>query len=417
MPVPELDLTPVVDGFRASVDELRSVVEAGPSALAGIDSGITELKERLDTGFTSLAAEMTGASGLVEVSGVIESLSGKLDELLSASAEIGSALSAAGESLLNGLGENSSSIVTVVEAVRDKIAGLDGVMINLSESMKSLGSDSDDALNAAILSSELEKITSAMDGSAGRLEAALAEALERSDGNLAGMLEDKLRPLVDVVTEIGTGLDSAGHSLEERLIEMNASTVEKVGEISQTLAESAGEQKESLERMSELLTLHSVELQDSNLRDLNRRAVVFFNNGEYDLAVGVLEEALELAPDSPELNANMAHVYAALGELDKSEESFRKALASDPEMEPAISGLGTLLIHAGRPDETIEFLSRFLQENTVPSVGVMLAMSRAYAATDRHSDAVSLLEKAAETAPGNPEIEQELARYREDPQD
>lgn len=197
---------------------------------------------------------------------------------------------------------------------------------------------------------------------------------------------------------------------------MSRSTVEKVEEISRAVTESGDEQKESLEKMTELLTLHSVELSDSQVRDLNRRAVVFFNNGEYDLAAGVLDEAIGLAPESPELYANMAHVCAARGDLDTAEANFRKALEADPGLEPALSGLGTLLVHTGRPDETIEFLTGLFSEDAEPSVGVMLAMSRAYAATGRHTDAVTLLERAAETAPGHPGVEQELAQYREDPQ-
>lgn len=414
---PELDLTPIVDGIRASVEELRSAVEAGPAALTSIDAGIADLRGRIETGFTEMAgSEPGGTAGIQELAAPLESLSGKLDELIKSSGDLGILLGTTGESILKNLDDNSGSVVTIVESIRERVAGLDGVLINLSEATKSFGAQQSEGFDVKALSDELEKVTAAMGDTSGRLETAIKEAMERSDGNLAGILEEKLGPIATAVTGIESGLGSARESLDEKLDGMSRSTVEKVDEISRTVMETAGEQRENLESMRELLTLHSVELNDSQVRDLNRRAVIFFNNGEYDMAAGALNEAMGLAPESPELLANMAHVCAARGDLDSAEENFRKALQADPGLEPALSGLGTLLVHTGRPEETIEFLTGFFNEGVEPSVDVMLAMSRAYAATGRHSDAVSLLEKAAEAAPGHPGVEQELAQYREDPQ-
>ena len=416
-PPPELDLTPIVEGIRASVEELRSTVEAGPAALTSIDAGIADLRDRIETGFTAMAsAEPGGTAGIQEIAAPLGSLSEKLDELIKSSGDLGTMLGTTGESIQKSLADNSNCVVSNIETIRDGVAGLDGVLINLSEATKSLGTQQSEGFDAKALSDELEKVTAAMGDTTGRLETAIKEAMENSGNDLAGVLEEKLGPIAVAVTGIESRLGSARESLEEKLDEMGRSTVEKVDEISRTVSDTAGEQRENLEKMQELLTLHSVELNDSQVRDLNRRAVMFFNNGEYDMAAGALDEAMELAPESPELLANMAHVCAARGDLDSAEENFRKALEADPGLEPALSGLGTLLIHTGRPEETIEFLTGFFNEDAQPSVDVMLAMSRAYAATGRHSDAVSLLEKAAEAAPGHPGVEQELAQYREDPQ-
>ena len=66
----------------------------------------------------------------------------------------------------------------------------------------------------------------------------------------------------------------------------------------------------------------------------------------------------------------------------------------------------------GRASDTIEFLQRYLDEGAEASTSILIALSRAYASLDNHAKALELLENAEKTAPGHPELEQELAKYR-----
>ena len=85
----------------------------------------------------------------------------------------------------------------------------------------------------------------------------------------------------------------------------------------------------------------------------------------------------------------------------------------NPELEPAISGLGTVLVITGRSGETIDFLQKHLNEDSEASSSIMIALSRAYVSQGDHAKALAILEKAEKVAPGHPELEQELAKYRD----
>ena len=96
--------------------------------------------------------------------------------------------------------------------------------------------------------------------------------------------------------------------------------------------------------------------------------------------------------------------------MEESEELFRKALGINPELEVAISGLGMLMVKAGRSEETIEFLKNTIL-NGEPSVRTVVAYTRALAALEQHDKAVELLESTHKAVPNNPDILSELEKY------
>ena len=252
----------------------------------------------------------------------------------------------------------------------------DGIAEQLVKSNELLAGDSPDPVDKKVFVKELGKVTKLLSESAKSIEKTVKDLISKQDKKDGGAL------------------------------------AEKVSSIDKAIKENTKYQKEQLEEMSKLLSLHSVEVKDNHVKDLNRSAIMHFNNAEYEQALSSLQDAIEISPDNPGLLANMAHVKASQGKLDEAEEDFRKALKADPDLEPAISGLGTILVHTGRANETIEFLQKFFEKESEPSIGVMIAMIRAYAVEGDHSKAVALLEQAEKVAPGHPELEQELAKYR-----
>ncbi len=263
-----------------------------------------------------------------------------------------------------------SNLLAVLQEGFNDIAG------KLDKSNELLAGNSPDPVDKKVFVKELGKVTKLLSESAKSIEKTVKDVMGKQDKN-------------------------GGDALAE-----------KVTSIDKTLRENSQYQKEQLEEMSKMLSLHSVEVKDNRVREFNRSAVMHFNNAEYEQALSCLQDAIELSPDNPGLLTNLAHIKASQGKLDEAEESFRKALKADPDLEPAISGLGTILVHTGRANETIEFLQKFFDRESEPSIGVMIAMSRAYATEGNHSKAVALLEKAEKVAPGHPELEQELAKYR-----
>ncbi len=288
----------------------------------------------------------------------------------------------------------------------------DGITDQLVKSNELLAGDSDDLVDKKVFVKELGKVTKLLSESASSIEKTIKNAISQPDKKRGDVLGEKLQNIVEGISEVTGKMDSAVKSIENNLGRIETSTVEKVSSIDKAVKENSQYQKEQLEEMNKLLSLHSIEVKDSRVRDLNRSAIMHFNNAEYEQALSSLQDAIELSPDNPGLLANMAHVKASQGELDEAEENFRKALKADPDLEPAISGLGTILVHTGRANETIEFLQKFFERESEPSIGVMIAMSRAYVAEGNHSKAITLLEQAEKVAPGHPELEQELAKYR-----
>jgi len=69
------------------------------------------------------------------------------------------------------------------------------------------------------------------------------------------------------------------------------------------------------------------------------------------------------------------------------------------------------LIQTDRAEETVEFLKGVFESDRHRSPDLMLVLARALTSVDSHKDAVSLLEKAKELAPGHPGIESALQEY------
>jgi Flp pilus assembly protein TadD len=164
--------------------------------------------------------------------------------------------------------------------------------------------------------------------------------------------------------------------------------------------------------MQQLLQVHRDAVLREQVEDLNNEAIHFFNDGRPNEAMASLEKAIALEPDRAELWTNLGHVRSSGDDIEGAEQCFRKALTLQSGLEPALSGLGILLVKAGRAQETLEFLRRFIEDST-PSARVAIAYARALTAQGRHAEAAALLQKAASATPGNPDIEAELARYTE----
>jgi hypothetical protein len=409
-----VDFAPVIDAVTSSVDGLRDVVTAGPALLTVMSVSLADIREGLASGHGALAPVVQSVSDSVkDLPAALEAASLKLEKLLTGLADLRMAVGALGPEVARGVGESTSGLQPLLEGIREKLPSLDGIMINLHEAMKSMSEIRSGGMDTESLRIELDRLAAGLTESSGLLGRTFSEAVERSDGSRAGILDEKLAPIVGSLAAIGASLSSLHGAMTGVLSGFQSGADGKVEAISAAVEKSLQEQAAQLLRMTELLTVHAAGVRVARAGELNRRAISFFNSGDYAAARKLLLEALEISPETPELHANLAHVEAASGNLEEAEVRFRKALEADPKLEPAVSGLGALMILGGKPDDGIEFLSGFLSGGGEPSPGVMLALARAYAAAGRHRDAITLLETALQAAPGHPGIEQELSQYRE----
>lgn len=384
----EISMQELVQGIGRLVIRLNDSVVKVDQRIEKLETGLSTL---LEQNFRAVTEELSKSNEL---------LAGLAPENLEASG------SGSTEGPVEGMVEKLDELKVELSGIREAMAGTEEKLLT------ALRDGPEDLVGKEMFTGTLNDFSVMVSESTRSLEETVSSIVEESGEEREKVLKEHVKLISEGLTGISSRMDQAREAIGEKLEEIESRTAEEVASIGEKVSETSQSQKEQLDSMRELLALHSVEVQDNRVRELNRSAIVHFNNAEYSQAMADLKEALELSPESSELLANMAHIEAFQGNLKEAEELFEKALEIDPDLEPAISGLGTVMVMSGRPGDTIDFLSRHLDGGSDASTGVMIALSRAYASQDNHSKALSLLERAEEAAPGHPGLEQELARYR-----
>lgn len=89
-------------------------------------------------------------------------------------------------------------------------------------------------------------------------------------------------------------------------------------------------------------------------------AIEAMQEGEFERAEGLLKKALEVEPQSPDLQNNLAAAYLAQGRWQEAEAGFRAILAEHPDFILATIGLGRLLTARRRFEEAHAVLDPLL---------------------------------------------------------
>ena len=391
----EISMQELVQGIGRLIIKLNDSVVKVDKRLEDMEKGLSTL---LDENFKAVTAELTRANELLSgIGGQVPAPAPAADDQAPAAVS----------------GIDPQGLVTKLDEVKAELTGIREDLGKAQEKLlQALASGPEDSVDKKMFTDTLNDLSVMVSESSKSMEETITKVIGESGEKRDKILVENVEVLSQSIKDIAGLMDKAREGIGKKLEEIQTDTAKEVAAIEEKVVAGTEEQKEQLQQMRELLTLHSVEVQDTRVRELNRSAIVHFNNAEYDQALAELKEALELSPESSELLANMAHIEASQGKLKEAEEHFREALKQNPDMEPAISGLGTVMVMAGRPGDTIDLLQKYLNEGSDASTGILIAMSRAYAAQDNHAKALSLLEMAEQAAPGHPELEQELAKYR-----
>ena len=169
--------------------------------------------------------------------------------------------------------------------------------------------------------------------------------------------------------------------------------------------------------------------------------------GKPDEAMLVYCRVAELAPNDARSHVGIGHVQQTIGQWAEAEVSYQRALALDPENADALNNLGSVLMHRDDPETALRCfdaalvqvpdfadaiynsgvaffgLSRFAkaEERFLKSIGLKPHFSEAYRflsiiyrATDRHEEAVGILEQWRENVPDDPAPDHLLASGKQD---
>jgi Flp pilus assembly protein TadD len=422
----QVDLAPLLAPVESGVARLASVEER----LAAMEAVLSGTRDMVDERLASLSQAVSGQEALdrviVPMEAGFEKLSGSISAV-SGPVEAGMGRMEAVESAVASLPGHLDAIGEKTGAIMEAVLQLGQIGMETSTAVKELGPGLSAGLSSVreAATGGTESVMAALDEQARTVEAfrmsvderfeGIVKASSEEFGTVRAALEGQGGLIAGFQGEIDARVDTFSKATSEELARIESVVGDQrslIDDMRITLGETSQGQERTLAEMTGLLTVHRDQLLRSRVEDLNNEAIHLFNDGRPDEAVALLREAVSIDPGRSELWANLGHLLAASGETGESEASFRKALEIDPALEPALSGLGILLVRAGRPKETLEFLSRFLAD-TAPSARVAIACARALAATGRHVDAMNLLRRAQTADPANPDLETELAGYRE----
>lgn len=406
-PAIALDMAPVIE----KLDELKSALSGEEKSQKEDGSQLSgEVAEKLQAIETVLSGEILPAIKEIksQEAGTSVDLTPVVEKIDAVTAAIGKA---------GDLGDLKST-------VKD--------MVNSFEQLPSAMTDKLKELKDADSSNPMETVEQKLAEVCGKLEEILkiSEDREYVETLSSGMSQVKEQlalsgeQVLGVVKEVPDKIDKMAVDLSEAMKAISENTgtlLEKTEKNISDSNESLGEIKQELEKGLKLntdMTSQMVDLtarfadkaEEDRIVDLNARAIKHFNHGEFSEAEALFSQALNLSPENSELLCNTAHLKAAMEDMDEAEKLFRKALEFSPELEPAISGLGMLMVKTGRAEETIEFLKNALPDIEM-SVRTVIALSRAFAAVDKHSEAVELLETSLRGTPDHPDLKEELAGY------
>lgn len=111
--------------------------------------------------------------------------------------------------------------------------------------------------------------------------------------------------------------------------------------------------------------------------EFDERAHQLYNEGQYDQAVDILRQGLQLYPDAVELHIGMGYARLAREEYAWARRSFQDALAREPEHEDALAGKGEVMLKIGDVEGGIGCFDRVLALGFNEDLDIVLQMGRA----------------------------------------
>jgi len=141
------------------------------------------------------------------------------------------------------------------------------------------------------------------------------------------------------------------------------------------------------------------------LAEINTQlAIAYMRDGDNELALRKLENAIEADPKSVGAHNALALLYTRLGETDKAEQSYKSALSLDPRNSSALNNYGQFLCQEKRYEEGQARFQEAVKnplnrtpESALTNAGLCALQAKDTAAADQHFRAA--LQIAPELAP------------------
>lgn len=125
-------------------------------------------------------------------------------------------------------------------------------------------------------------------------------------------------------------------------------------------------------------------------------------------ALATLKQQAAASPDSADIWFNIGVLSYRTGDLDGSEQAYRKSLELRPDDGDALKNLGLLLVERNKSEEAVGLLEKMVGANP-SSVEGRLALATAYVKVDRLSDAVGVWREVVRMDPNRSDARLNLA--------
>jgi len=133
----------------------------------------------------------------------------------------------------------------------------------------------------------------------------------------------------------------------------------------------------------------------------NNRGAALLQQGKLEQAVAEFQQAVEMAPASVVVQANLAFAYERQGRTDEAIAAYRKVLELEPGNVLARNNLGALLGRSGRYEEAVRELETLLQRDPANATarGNLETAKRNVALTQERHDRIASAVTGAEARP------------------
>ena len=137
--------------------------------------------------------------------------------------------------------------------------------------------------------------------------------------------------------------------------------------------------------------------------DYDEHAHQLYNEGRFDEALDLLQDGIQLYPNSVELHVGMAYAYLAREDVAWARRSFERARALDPDHEDTLAGYGEVLLKLGERAPALASFDRILSLGFKEDHELMLQIGRALFREGLLAAAQTFFEYAVNAQPDCPE--------------
>jgi tetratricopeptide (TPR) repeat protein len=137
--------------------------------------------------------------------------------------------------------------------------------------------------------------------------------------------------------------------------------------------------------------------------DYDEHAHQLYNEGRFDEALDLLQDGIQLYPNSVELHVGMAYAYLAREDVAWARRSFEHARALDPDHEDTLAGYGEVLLKLGERTAALDAFDRILSLGFKEDHELMLQIGRALFREGLLAAAQTFFEYAVNAQPDCPE--------------